>query len=137
MKKILLLSALAGIATGAQAQQLPNGGFENWDDCVVYRGKTVATKVVGIDPVNWNGSNISQKGAVLGQDKDDPNLVTKVAGNGSAAAVYLHNCFRRSRQNGFSSTCLCYFGNPLGLCTSQRFSYYSIFRWWFFWRYDL
>lgn len=94
MKKILLLSALAGgIATGAQAQQLPNGGFENWDDCVVYRGKTVATKVVGIDPVNWNGSNISQKGAVLGKDKDDPNLVTKVAGNGSAAAVYLHNCF--------------------------------------------
>lgn len=94
MKKILLLSALAGgIATGAQAQQLPNGGFENWDDCVVYRGKTVATKVVGIDPVNWNGSNISQKGAVFGKDKDDPNLVTKVAGNGSAAAVYLHNCF--------------------------------------------
>ena len=63
-QKFLLLAALAGGGNlGAQAQQLPNGGFENWDDCVVYRGKTVGTKVVGTDPVNWNGSNISQKGA--------------------------------------------------------------------------
>lgn len=93
-KKFILLAALAGgVTLGAQAQQLPNGGFENWDECVVYRGKTVETKVVGIDPVNWNGSNISQKGAILGSDKDDPNLVTKVAGNGSETAVYLHNCF--------------------------------------------
>lgn len=93
-QKFLLLAALAGGGIlGAQAQQLPNGGFENWDDCVVYRGKTVETKFVGTDPVNWNGSNISQKGAQLGNDKDDPNLVTKVAGNGSETAVYLHNCF--------------------------------------------
>lgn len=61
---------------------------------MVYRGKNVATKVVGTDPVNWNGSNISQKGAILGfSDKDDPNLVTKAAGNSSTAAVYLHNCY--------------------------------------------
>lgn len=94
-QKFLLLAALAGGGNlGAQAQQLPNGGFENWDDCVVYRGKNVATKVVGTDPVNWNGSNISQKGAILGfSDKDDPNLVTKAAGNSSTAAVYLHNCY--------------------------------------------
>ena len=93
-KKFILLAALAGgVTLGAQAQQLPNGGFENWDDCVVYRGKTVETKVVGIDPVNWNGSNISQKGASLRKDKDDDKLVTKVAGNGGKSAVYLQNRF--------------------------------------------
>ena len=60
---------------------------------MVYRGKTVETKVVGTDPVNWNGSNISQKGASLGKDKDDDKLVTKVAGNGGKSAVYLQNRF--------------------------------------------
>lgn len=93
-QKFLLLAALAGGGNlGAQAQQLLNGGFENWDDCVVYRGKNVATKLVGTDPVNWNGSNISQKGASLGKDKDDDKLVTKVAGNGGKSAVYLQNRF--------------------------------------------
>lgn len=122
-QKFLLLAALAGGGIlGAQAQQLPNGGFENWDDCVVYRGKNVTTKVVGTDPVNWNGSNISQKGALLGNDKDDDKLVTKVAGNGSASAVYLHNCFEGVGKAGSVAPAYVTLGTPWAYAKVQFIS---------------
>lgn len=76
MKKILLLSALAGgIATGAQAQQLPNVGFENWKgrgNC----GQTIQASTTtsggptdketlqkrpGDEPTDWNGTSVRQK----------------------------------------------------------------------------
>lgn len=92
MKKYITLVAL-GASLTAGAQQI-QGDFEQWKDCVVYRGKDVATKKVGNDPQGWNGSNISQKGAVLGlSDKDDATLVTKVSGNVEGFAVQLQNKF--------------------------------------------
>lgn len=75
MKKILLLSALAGgIATGAQAQQLPNVGFENWKgrgNC----GQTIQASTTsggptdketlqtrpGDEPTDWNGTSVRQR----------------------------------------------------------------------------
>lgn len=74
-KKFILLAALAGgVTLGAQAQQLPNGGFENWkgnDKC----GQTIqASSDFGgptdkenlkqrpcDEPTDWNGTSIRQK----------------------------------------------------------------------------
>lgn len=74
-QKFLLLAALAGGGIlGAQAQQLPNGGFENWkgnDNC----GQTIQAstdlggstdkenpkKRPGDEPTEWNGTSIKQK----------------------------------------------------------------------------
>ena len=74
-QKFLLLAALAGGGIlGAQAQQLPNGGFENWKgngNC----GQTIQAstdlggstdkenpkKRPGDEPTEWNGTSIKQK----------------------------------------------------------------------------
>lgn len=74
-KKFLLLAALAGgVTLGAQAQQLPNGGFENWKgegNC----GQTIQASSTngsptdketlqtrpGDEPTDWNGTSIRQK----------------------------------------------------------------------------
>lgn len=74
-KKFILLAALAGgVTLGAQAQQLPNGGFENWkgnDKC----GQTIQASSdfggptdkenlkqrPGDEPTDWNGTSIRQK----------------------------------------------------------------------------
>lgn len=75
-QKFLLLAALAGGGgiLGAQAQQLPNGGFENWKgngNC----GQTIQAstdlggstdkenpkKRPGDEPTEWNGTSIKQK----------------------------------------------------------------------------
>lgn len=74
-QKFLLLAALAGGGIlGAQAQQLPNGGFENWkgnDKC----GQTIQASSdygrptdkenlkqrPGDEPTDWNGTSIRQK----------------------------------------------------------------------------
>lgn len=74
-QKFLLLAALAGgVTLGAQAQQLPNGGFENWkgnDKC----GQTIQASSdfggptdkenlkqrPGDEPTDWNGTSIRQK----------------------------------------------------------------------------
>ena len=74
-KKFILLAALAGgVTLGAQAQQLPNRGFENWkgnDKC----GQTIQASSdfggptdkenlkqrPGDEPTDWNGTSIRQK----------------------------------------------------------------------------
>lgn len=74
-QKFILLAALAGGGIlGAQAQQLPNGGFENWKgngNC----GQTIQAstdlggstdkenpkKRPGDEPTEWNGTSIKQK----------------------------------------------------------------------------
>ena len=63
----------------ANAQQLPNVGFESWKTtCGTSRsiskdGKKVDVVRPGVEPSEWNGSNVNQ----MGQKK--PDLVTKVA----------------------------------------------------------
>ena len=95
MKKSFLLSGallLSLSAFTANAQQLPNVGFESWKTtCGTSRsiskdGKNVDVVRPGVEPSEWNGSNVNQ----MGQKK--PDLVTKVEDN-SNTVVQLKNIY--------------------------------------------
>lgn len=95
MKKSFLLSGallLSLSAFMANAQQLPNVGFESWKTtCGTSRsiskdGKKVDVVRPGVEPSEWNGSNVNQ----MGQKK--PDLVTKVEDN-SNTVVQLKNIY--------------------------------------------
>ena len=95
MKKSFLLSGallLSISAFTANAQQLPNVGFDSWKTtCGTSRsiskdGKKVDVARPGVEPSEWNGSNVDQ----LGQKK--PDLVTKVVDN-SNTVVQLKNIY--------------------------------------------
>lgn len=95
MKKILLLSSaflLSISAFTAQAQQLPNVGFDSWKSSC---GTTLSVKDdyrqrPGVEPTDWNGSNVNQK--VLGVEKQESGLVTKGT-DGTDTYVQLKNLF--------------------------------------------
>lgn len=106
MKKSFLLSGallLSISAFTANAQQLPNVGFESWKTtCGTSRsiskdGKKVDVARPGVEPSEWNGSNVDQ----LGQKK--PDLVTKVVDN-SNTVVQLKNIYIGLPIPGFGST---------------------------------
>lgn len=95
MKKSFLLSGallLSLSAFTANAQQLPNVGFESWKTtCGTSRsiskdGKKVDVVRPGVEPSEWNGSNVNQ----MRQKK--PDLVTKVEDN-SNTVVQLKNIY--------------------------------------------
>lgn len=95
MKKSFLLSGallLSLSAFTANAQQLPNVGFESWKTtCGTSRsiskdGKKVDVVRPGVEPSEWNGSNVNQ----MVQKK--PDLVTKVEDN-SNTVVQLKNIY--------------------------------------------
>lgn len=95
MKKSFLLSGallLSISAFTANAQQLPNVGFESWKTtCGSSRsiskdGKKVDVARPGVEPSEWNGSNVNQ----MGQKK--PDLVTKVVDN-SNTVVQVKNIY--------------------------------------------
>ena len=95
MKKSFLLSGallLSLSAFTANAQQLPNVGFESWKTtCGTSRsiskdGKKVDVVRPGVEPSEWNGSNVNQ----MGQKK--PDLVTMVEDN-SDTVVQLKNIY--------------------------------------------
>ena len=71
----------------ANAQQLPNVGFDSWKTtCGTSRsiskdGKKVDVARPGVEPSEWNGSNVNQ----MGQKK--PDLVTKVVDNSNVVQV--------------------------------------------------
>lgn len=87
----------------ANAQQLPNVGFESWKTtCGTSRsiskdGKKVDVARPGVEPSEWNGSNVDQ----LGQEK--PDLVTKVVDN-SNTVVQLKNIYIGLPIPGLGST---------------------------------
>lgn len=89
MKKSFLLSGallLSISAFTANAQQLPNVGFDSWKTCGTSRsiskdGKKVDVARPGVEPSEWNGSNVNQ----MGQEK--PDLVTKVVDNSNVVQV--------------------------------------------------
>lgn len=74
-QKVLLLAALAGgVTLGAQAQQLPNGGFENWKgngkcgqtiQASSTKGQPTDKETLqtrpGDEPSDWNGTSVRQK----------------------------------------------------------------------------
>lgn len=106
MKKSFLLSGallLSISAFTANAQQLPNVGFESWKTtCGTSRsiskdGKKVDVARPGVEPSEWNGSNVDQ----LGQKK--PDLVTKVVDN-SNIVVQLKNIYIGLPIPGLGST---------------------------------
>lgn len=95
MKKSFLLSSallLSISAFTANAQQLPNVGFDSWKEtCGTSRsiskdGKKVDVARPGVEPSEWNGSNVNQ----MGQRK--PELVTKVEDN-SNTVVQVKNIY--------------------------------------------
>ena len=95
MKKSFLLSGallLSISAFTANAQQLPNVGFDSWKTtCGTSRsiskdGKKVDVARPGVEPSEWNGSNVNQ----MGQKKTD--LVTKVVDN-SNTVVQVKNIY--------------------------------------------
>lgn len=88
MKKILSATCammLASAGMMANAQQLPNGGFEDWktacgntygmDDKDNYRQRP------GIEPVGWNGSSVNQ--TVWFQNKQQELVFNANEGNGN------------------------------------------------------
>ena len=87
----------------ANAQQLPNVGFESWKTtCGTSRsiskdGKKVDVARPGVEPSEWNGSNVDQ----LEQKK--PDLVTKVVDN-SNTVVQLKNIYIGLPIPGLGST---------------------------------
>lgn len=106
MKKSFLLSGallLSISASTANAQQLPNVGFDSWKTtCGTSRsiskdGKKVDVARPGVEPSEWNGSNVDQ----LGQKK--PDLVTKVVDN-SNTVVQLKNIYIGLPIPGLGST---------------------------------
>ena len=76
----------------ANAQQLPNVGFDSWKTtCGTSRsiskdGKKVDVARPGVEPSEWNGSNVNQ----MGQKK--PDLVTNVVDN-SNTVVQVKNIY--------------------------------------------
>ena len=92
MKKSFLLSGallLSLSAFTANAQQLPNVGFDSWKTtCGSSRSVNDEKEVVrpGVEPSEWNGSNVNQ----MGQTK--PGLVTKVVDN-SNTVVQVKNIY--------------------------------------------
>lgn len=106
MKKSFLLSGallLSISAFTANAQQLPNVGFDSWKTtCGTSRsiskdGMKVDVARPGVEPSEWNGSNVDQ----LGQKK--PDLVTKVVDN-SNTVVQLKNIYIGLPIPGLGST---------------------------------
>lgn len=106
MKKSFLLSGallLSISAFTANAQQLPNVGFDSWKTtCGTSRsiskdGKKVDVARPGVEPSEWNGSNVDQ----LEQKK--PDLVTNVVDN-SNTVVQLKNIYIGLPIPGLGST---------------------------------
>ena len=95
MKKSFLLSGallLSISAFTANAQQLPNVGFDSWKTtCGTSRsiskdGKKVDVARPGVEPSEWNGSNVNQ------MEQKKPDLVTKVVDN-SNTVVQVKNIY--------------------------------------------
>ena len=94
MKKLysMLLSAVVVASSNiVSAQQLPNVGFENWKETCgsteAFGASTGMRQRPGIEPADWNGSNVNQK--VMGVTKKEDKLITRettifAAGNSSA-----------------------------------------------------
>lgn len=106
MKKSFLLSGallLSISAFTANAQQLPNVGFDSWKEtCGTSRsiskdGKKEDVARPGVEPSEWNGSNVNQ------MEQRKPELVTKVEDN-SNTVVQLKNIYIGLPIPGLGST---------------------------------
>ena len=122
MKKSFLLSGallLSISAFTANAQQLPNVGFESWKTtCGSSRSVNEKKEVVrpGVEPAEWNGSNVNQ--TVFGVNKLEPGLVTKQEEGGNKY-LQLRNMYVVALGIGSNAPGFINFGTPWVYATSQ------------------
>ena len=122
MKKSFLLSGallLSLSAFMANAQQLPNVGFDSWKTtCGSSRSVNEKKEVVrpGVEPAEWNGSNVNQ--TVLGVNKLEPGLVTKQEEGGNKY-LQLRNMYVGALGIGSNAPGFINFGTPWVYATSQ------------------
>ena len=122
MKKSFLLSGallLSLSAFMANAQQLPNVGFDSWKTtCGSSRSVNEKKEVVrpGVEPAEWNGSNVNQ--TVFGVNKLEPGLVTKQEEGGNKY-LQLRNMYVGALGIGSNAPGFINFGTPWVYATSQ------------------
>lgn len=122
MKKSFLLSGallLSLSAFMANAQQLPNVGFDSWKTtCGSSRSVNEKKEVVrpGVEPAEWNGSNVNQ--TVYGVNKLEPGLVTKQEEGGNKY-LQLRNMYVGALGIGSNAPGFINFGTPWVYATSQ------------------
>ena len=122
MKKSFLLSGallLSFSAFTANAQQLPNVGFDSWKTtCGSSRSVNEKKEVVrpGVEPAEWNGSNVNQ--TVFGVNKLEPGLVTKQEEGGNKY-LQLRNMYVGALGIGSNAPGFINFGTPWVYATSQ------------------
>lgn len=122
MKKSFLLSGallLSLSAFTANAQQLPNVGFESWKTtCGSSRSVNEKKEVVrpGVEPAEWNGSNVNQ--TVFGVNKLEPGLVTKQEEGGNKY-LQLRNMYVGALGIGSNAPGFINLGTPWVYATSQ------------------
>ena len=103
----------------ANAQQLPNVGFESWKTtCGSSRSVNEKKEVVrpGVEPAEWNGSNVNQ--TVFGVNKLEPGLVTKQEEGGNKY-LQLRNMYVGALGIGSNAPGFINFGTPWVYATSQ------------------
>ena len=122
MKKSFLLSGallLSLSAFMANAQQLPNVGFDSWKTtCGSSRSVNEKKEVVrpGVEPAEWNGSNVNQ--TVFWVNKLEPGLVTKQEEGGNKY-LQLRNMYVGALGIGSNAPGFINFGTPWVYATSQ------------------
>ena len=97
MKKSIILSGallLSLSAFTANAQQLPNVGFDSWkgtcgDSRALTKSKKEDRQRPGVEPTDWNGSNVNQYYVM---EKKEPGLVTQQT-DGTNKYVQLKNIY--------------------------------------------
>lgn len=103
----------------ANAQQLPNVGFDSWKTtCGSSRSVNEKKEVVrpGVEPAEWNGSNVNQ--TVYGVNKLEPGLVTKQEEGGNKY-LQLRNMYVGALGIGSNAPGFINFGTPWVYATSQ------------------
>ena len=97
MKKITLLISglvLSTIVSTTSAQQLRNSSFTDWktacgsSDQINDKGEATPRPRPGVEPTDWNGSNVRQK---VGFEATSDKLVTKATSGHSGNSVCLTN----------------------------------------------